>query len=314
MKLRHYNILLVFFLVILLSSTLSCKKLEDLTDNNPDLKMLEDGFKASAAIGYCASLAHLVLTGEEVPNNVTFSSNQSDYSRSGLIYVHVSSEYPLPFNNNIGDIIIAAIWDDLSQSGVMAVVFGDFDILNADYQFYGIQTVPFVVEENTGNITTVFARQDIVIGEGSDTILNLSLTNPQFNLETERARETPPENAFAAISQNVWFVTVNQNNRSLLYDDDFYISGGGQMAEARANEGGITYHALIDTRFNYSQCDKNPVHGTGFIQKLKAGTGIDLGNITIDFHKQCNGQGYVTAALGDYLKYWKRDVNLNFDN
>ncbi|MBN2167478.1 MAG: hypothetical protein JW717_14475 [Marinilabiliaceae bacterium] len=312
MKHKNNHLINTLLIIVIALLIVSCNKIKELDDKNPDLKMLEDGFKVSAAIGYCASLTHLVLTGNSVPDNIIFTAKESNFSNAGLIYINITSDNPLPYNNQIGDIIIGAIWDKQSQSGVMTVIFGNIDLINTQYKFYGVHTIPFIVEEETGNITTVFAKQDIVLGNGNDTILNLSFTNPQFNLETDRARETPPQNVFVAVSQNVWFVTVNQNQENLLYDDDYYINGGGQMIEATSTDGGITYHALIDTRFNYSKCSVNPLHGTGFIQKIKAGSGIDLGNITIDFHNSCDGKGYVTFALGTYILYLNKDVNLNF--
>ena len=136
----------------------------------------------------------------------------------------------------------------------------------------------------------------------------------QFDLEMDRTKEPAPDDVFIAAKQNVWFVKIDQNNTiSDIYDDTYEISGGGQLAEASNTSGGITYHALIETKFNYSHCNQNPTSGTGFIQKIKAGERVDLGNITLNFHDDCDGQAHVDFAMGSYLPYTGRDVNLNFE-
>ena len=309
------TIVLCSLFIITILSLSSCKKIKNIFDDNPDLLVLEQGFKSSAAIGYCASITHMVFTQGKLPGNVTFSTvNQSEYSGSALIYIDVSNTNPLPFNKNIGNIIIAALWDETDRSGVMSITFANIDLLNASFRFYGIHTVPFIEEKGTGDILTVFAQQDIIIGEGRDTILNLSMSRPQFNLEAERATEPQPTDVFAAVKQNVWFVKVDQNDTYTDISDDYYeISGGGQIAEVTGSGGGISYHALIKSGFNFAACQRNPTEGHGFIQNIKAGENVDLGHITLDFHGNCDGKAHTDAAIGKYTKYLGRDVNLNFE-
>ncbi len=300
---------------IILISLCSCKKIKELTDDNPDLTELEIGFKSSAAMGYCASVAHMVFTQDNLPGNVTITmKNKGEYSGSALIYINVNASNPLPFNKNVGDIVIAALWDESKRAGVMSVMLADIDLLNTSFKFFGIHTIPFIEENDTGDILTVFAEQDIIIGEGQDTILNLSLTRLQFNLELNRATEPPATDVFAAVKQDIWFVKVDQNETyNNVFDDTYKINGGGQIASVINKSGGLSYHALINTSFNYDYCSENPIDGYGFIQNIKAGDHIDIGHITLDFHHQCDGRAYVEAAFGKYLKYFGRHVNLNFN-
>lgn len=307
------KILRAIILVTLILLASGCKKIRDLRDANPDIQPLKEGFKTSAAIGYCASLAVTALEGGQLPENVKFEAKTSSgYSNAGILYVETNDLYPLPFNDHVGNMIISGIWGDNGR-GVINIIFSDFDILAKRARFYGIHTVPIFREQGTGNIITVFARQDIVLGEGNDTLINLSLSNPQFNLETDRLDDEQPNDVYIAVSQNVWFVTINQQNTDYIYDDAYLVNGGGQIAEASSTEGGIQYHAMINTVFNYSECTLNPIRGDAFIQNLKAGDGINLGNILISFHDHCDGKAYVDVATGDYLKYFGKQVNLNFD-
>lgn len=304
------------FILIILSTTSmnSCKKIDKWKDENPEIEPLKQGFKTAAAIGYCVSLATTVLSGDALPDNVLLESSNSN---SGLIYVRVDENNPLPFNNHIGDIIIAYIWENdptgSRRTGVISIVFTDMNIIGNLFKFYGIHTVPVIQDMETGKIMTVFAKQDIVFGEGSDTLLNLSLSNPQFSSELLRLDEEPPTDPFVAVSQNVWFISIDQQNTINLYDDSFVINGGGQIAEATNSSGGIQYHAMIETEFIYDHCTLNPIRGNAFIQNLKAGTTIDLGNIYLSFHDRCDGKAYVNFAAGEYLNYIGRNVNLQFN-
>jgi hypothetical protein len=298
---------------ILLSLALlcTCKKIKE-NAREPELESLRQGLKTSVAIGYCASLAMAAFKGEELPDNVIVFTNHSDeYSSSWLLYVRIDSYYPLPFNPGIGDIVVGGIGD--ANGGVISMVFTDIDILGGEFRLGGIHTVPVIEREMEGNILTLFARQDIVVGYGSDTLLNLNLSHPQFNTEMARLDTEQPTDAFAAVHQNVWFVTIDRVGSSdIVYDDDFTINGGGQIAEVQGVSGGIIYHSMIGTYFNYSICTRNPVDGNAFSQNLKAdGTFmIDLGNYFLSFHSACNGMVHVDISTGKYWSYSGKDIDL----
>lgn len=305
--------LTVIFLSLFLFATISCKKLSELVQG-PELTPLDQGFKTSAAIGYCASLANSAFTGQPLPNNVTFQkSTKAGYTSAGLLHVTVTSANPVPFNHDTGDIYIAGLWD--ADGGVISIVFADIDIFTSQYKFYGLYTVPVVVDPSTGKLTTIFAQQDIIIGQGSDTLLDLSLSKPKFDAELQRTNQTYPTDAFAAIKQNVWFIGIDQNNTpSNIYDDAFEINGGGQIVEATSNSGGVLYHAMIQTKFSYSQCSQNPTSGIAIIQNFQAsGSSIDLGNITLEFHDACDGRAKIDLATGKYITSNGSSVALNWN-
>lgn len=305
---KTFNLLLIFYLTIV--TLTSCKKLNEVI-LDPEIEPLRHGFKTSAAIGYCASLAHTFFKGENLPGNVIINSqNDNIETKTGVMLVLINDSYPLPFNTSVGQITIAGIWG--GNGGVITALFTDIDILESKYEFKGIHTIP-VIELEDGKIMTLFAEQDIVIGEGSDTLLHLNMTIAQINLEIERLDVSQPDNSFAAVQQNVWFVTIDKNyTMSYVYDDEYTIHGGGQIAEVTSRSGGILYHAMIGAKFTHSVCELNPVSGVGFIQNLKAGSEIDLGHIFLHFHDRCDGKAYVELATGKYLTSNHRNVNLNF--
>jgi hypothetical protein len=310
---KYYkNIILAILHTTLIFGANSCNKIEEL-NQSPELEPLEHGFKLSASIGYCASLAKSAFTGEPLPDNVTFEQHSSaGYSSSGILHVRVTESTPLPFNDKPGDIFITGLWDGVN-GGVISIIFADVDLFASQFKFYGIYTVP-IAQKGSDKITTIFAEQDIIIGQGSDTLLNLSLSKPKFNTELARLNTPHPSDAFAAIKQNVWFIDIDQNDTpSLIYDDRYIVNGGGQIVEAKSSSGGILYHAMIDTEFSYSQCALNPFDGLALIQNLKAsGSSIDLGNITMDFHTACDGRADVKVATGKYLGSNAKSVKLNW--
>ncbi len=278
----------------------------------PELGSLQQGLKTSSAIGYCASLSMAAFKERELPANVIIELNNSDtYSRSFLLYAMIDESYPLQFNTCIGDIVIGGIGDE--NGGVISILFSDINLLGGKLKFGGIYTVPVIEREIEGDILTLFARQDIVLGFGSDTLLNLNISHPQFNLEMARLEEDQTDDAFVAVHQNVWFVTIDQNGTyDDIYDDDFRVNGGGQIAEVQSISGGIIYHAMIETLFNYSICPLNPVSGNAFSQNLKAdGTlFLDVGNFFLSFHNTCNGMVHVDVSTGKYWSYNGKNIEL----
>lgn len=299
--------------LLIATALLSCKKIEEF-NKDPDITPLKEGFQISAAVGHCASLAHMAFNGQPLPENVSFQSgSNSEYPGSGILYVNVSDNYPLPYNQNIGDIIIAGLWDNTGGGGVISIIFADVNLFTQDFKFYGIHTVPVAKRHTTGELITVFAEQDIVIGEGSDTLMNLSLSRPEFNMELERAESERPEDVFVAVQQNVWFLTIDQNEPADVYDDSYEINGGGQMAKVADDAGGITYHAMIKTQYNFANCSFNPINGVGFIQNIQAGSSFDFGNITLEFHPSCDGKAKVKVGTGEYLGANGKNVNLHFN-
>jgi hypothetical protein len=298
----------LIYLLCVLVLLISCKKFEKYR-TEPELETLKQGIRTTSAVAYCASIAAAVYKGQQVPDNVSFIGN------SGLIHVQIDKAHPLPFNNNIGDIVIAGVWH--GNSGVISILFADIDVLDGDIDLYGLNTVPIIEDNETGDIIAVFAQQDIILGYGSDTILNTDhISDAYFNSEMERLDAERPSDVFVAVKQNVWFLDIDQANTwSDVYDDDIIINGGGQIAEIQGESGGILYHAMIDTKINFSECSRNPLRGTALSQNFKSGNDIvvDLGNTLLSFHDECDGTVHVDFASGKYVFYNGKDVSLDLE-
>ncbi len=287
----------------------SCNKIDDF-NQEAELAPLEDGFRASTAIAYSVSLASRAFTGKALPSNLTFNSTSTnEYSGSGLIHYHADAANPLPFNDKITDITIAGLWNN-GQGGVISVIFTGFDLAGSKLRFYGIHTIPVIIDAQTGDIVSIFAEQDIVIGTGSDTLMNLSLSKPKFDSELSRVNSETPQDVFVAVTQNVWHLTISPSSGPDIYKDGIEINGGGQIAEAKSTSGGVLYHAMIQTRCHFDECGSNPVHGTAFIQNIKAGSVLDFGTILMDFHSGCDGKAEIKLATGKYASTSGKNISL----
>jgi hypothetical protein len=317
MKTKYMKKIICFVSLLAMISLISssCKKIKEF-NYDPEIEPLKLGFQTSAAIGYCADVAHTFFTAGSLPGNVVVDFSENDKgngAQSGILFIMINSEYPLPFNANVGQIAIAGIWGE--GGGVITVLFTEINIIDSKYEFKGIHTIP-VIELENGKIMTFFTQEDIVMGEGEDTIVNLQMGLASMNIGIETARlenEELPSDAFAAIAQKAWFITIDKANAaSDIYDDSFTVYGGGQIAEVSSKSGGVLYHSMIGAGFIPDDCLMNPTSGIGFIQNLKVGDNTDLGHIFLNFNERCDGKAFIEVGTGKYLTSSHKDVNLNF--
>ncbi len=296
------------YVILIILLFCSCNKYKE-HNQQPELESLKYGLKTSAAIGYCTSVVMAAVEGQPLPENVIIDKS------TGLIYIKIDNTHPLPFNKNIGDIVIAFMWS--GRAGLMSVLFANIDILGGNIKLYGLHLVPLMKQNEDEEVCAIFTKQDIIIGNGSDTLLDMSnITDVIFNTKISQFNSERPNDAFVAVKQNVWFINTDQNNTySNVYDDNITISGGGQIAEVKGTSGGVIYHAMIETKINYSLCSMNPIDGLAFSQNFKAGGEpyIDLGNSLLSFHGTCDGKAHVVLSTGKYMTYTNKDISLNLN-
>jgi hypothetical protein len=306
-KYRHLFFNGILGLLLIFQFT-SCDKSGD-NNQEPELESLRQGLKTSAAIGYCVSIVMAAVNDQTLPGNVTYNKN------GGLIHIHVDQSHPLPFNKNVGDIDLAFTWS--GNAGLMTVLLSRIDLLDGEFKLYGLHLVPFMKQTTGEDICAMFEKQDVVVGEGSDTFLSMNgIADITINTKMNKLNSDQPNDAFAAVKQNIWFVNIDLNKTySNEYDDKITINGGGQIAEVKGTSGGVVYHAIIDGVLNYSICRLNPISGTAFSQNFKAGGEpyIDLGNSLFSFHNNCDGKVHVDASSGKYEGYNDKYISLGLN-
>ena len=98
----------------------------------------------------------------------------------------------------------------------MSILFGNFDLLGNNYDFYGLYLVPFIKNEGSKDIRAIYMKQDIILGAGSDTIMDLGrLSLSLYNDRMNRFNLADPQDVFVAVgllmlSQicTVWIFTI----------------------------------------------------------------------------------------------------------
>jgi hypothetical protein len=309
---------LIFSVVIILFYS-SCRRtiLRDYED--PEIQTLRDGIRASVSVGYCSSIAYSFFKGEEVPNNVVIVSQKEDSgTKSVILQVLINDSYKLPLNSSVGQITIAGTWEEKGtwdkNGGVISVLFTDIDVLKSNYEFVGFYTLP-IKELEDGRIKTLFGGQDLVFGETPDDLIRFGFSTDIVKFELNRFDENNANvGEIALIEQNVWFTKIDRNNTSSnSYDDEYSIDGGGQIYGSNSNVNGILFHAILNTKYRYSNCELNPTSGVGFIQNIKTDTSgdLDLGHAFLDFHNKCDGKAHVKVATGKYIFSIDKDIPLN---
>lgn len=305
MSLKHSGILSGF--VVLASLIVSCN-LEKNTEL-PELGSLQEGIRTASAIAYCSSIVVAAHEGSPLPLNV------EPIAGSGLLNVRIDDQFPLPFVNGKGNITIASLWNE--NGGIMSVLLTGINPASGKNRISGLYAVPLVHEAPGGCIKAVFADQDVIIGNGSDTILDLSSISSLFlNTRLDMLSVEATDDPFVAVKQNVWLVNTWHNGTTAnVYDDVTEVNGGGQMAVVKGETGGVIYHAMIKTRLNYLLCSRNPVSGYALSQNLTAGGDpiIDLGNSLLRFHSECDGTAHVEISTGKYFGYTGRNIFLKLN-
>ena len=210
----------------------SCRKVKEYF-HDPETEPIRQAIKTSAAIGYAASVAMSVMSGEN-PQYVLATGDCSELPCTFLIYVDINQDNPLMFSDgNVGQIIIAGLMAD-EDAAILTIVLSDIHITTQEFTLLSVHTIPVIREED--KIIAVFSEMDINIGSDSDTLLDMNFSQKEIDAEVSRLDRERPSDLYVAVDQNVWFIDIDQNNTSGYFNDDVYsITGGGQIVEVTGN-------------------------------------------------------------------------------
>jgi hypothetical protein len=297
-------------LLLLLLITVSCKEAKEYF-HDPETEPIRQTVKATAAIGYSASVAMSVMSGEEPPY-VLATGDCSDYPCTFLVYIDINKDNPLLFSDgNVGQIVVAGLMAD-EDAAIITIVLSDINIATQDFTLLSVHTIPVIREED--KFFAVFTDMDINIGADSDTLLNLNLSQKQIDDEISRAHRERPSDLYVAVDENVWFIDIDQNDTYAYFGDDiFSITGGGQIVEVMGASGGIIHQAMLNVELEQG-CFRNPVSGYALIKNTSVEERKipELGTAIFGFHGQCDGQAHVEVATGVYLRANGKSFDLGF--
>jgi len=301
----------ISFLLILVFLC-SCKKVKEYF-HDPETEPVRQAIITSAAIGYSASVAMSVMSGEQLPH-VVYAGDCSDFPCTFLIYININQDNPLLFSEgNVGEIIVAGLRPD-EDVAIMTIVFSEINISTQSFTLLSVHTIPVIKEED--RIIVVFSEMDINIGSDSDALLNIDLSQNEVDSEVSRLDRERPEDLYVAVEQNAWFINIDQKNTYADFNDDSYsITGGGQIIEVIGASGGIIQQAMLQVEIE-SGCLRNPVNGYALIKNTSAEERKfpELGTAIFGFHNSCDGMADITVATGVYLRSNGKSVSLGLDN
>ncbi len=300
----------VFFILVPAVILFSCKEAKEYF-KDPETEPVIHTVKAASAIGYCASLAMTVMSGETLPG-VIATKSCSDFPCAALIFVYLNNDIRIPFTaDQNGQIIIAGLWTDVNQA-ILTLFFYDIDISTSVFTLKNVHTFP--VTEHNGGYLAVFAGMDINLGTNPILPVELDLSAGEINLELERLDFDTPGDVYVAVEQHAYIIEINQQGTATdLNDDSFLLTGGGQIIEVMDDQGGIIQQAMLDVEIDI-QCQENPRGGFALIKNTSAGGNSipELGTAIFEFHNQCDGMVDISIATGVYIKSNGKSIPLIF--
>ena len=299
MLFKRYRIRILLLMLgwFLLPGT-SCHNLREYF-RDPETEILTETIRAGITVGYAADVATTVMLGESVPGVVVYRSNDG-FPCTTLMEVDLhDSDSPLLQAGQAEGITIAGLWTDASTA-ILNLVLTRYQTNSSTLEILGIRTIPVIREENT--ISLALAGMDISFNPDTEAILSLNLTTLEVESELLRLGAPLPNDVYVAILQNAYFIEIQTNNTSnSLMDDEFTLTGGGQLVEVDGNAAEITQQAMVDLKV-VPGCLLNPVQGTALIKVtgLEAQGFPELGTAILDCESNCNGTARVLLATGMY--------------
>jgi hypothetical protein len=311
---------------ILLSQLNGCDSKDDFDDffKDPDPAAIESSLKTAIPVGYASSLAMNAMAGDLATNvsivNKLCTSDSSTYPCSAWIAITYDPDtYPMPVETgSSGEIIVVGLWTSI-DTAILSVFFTDLDIYTGSFRLYDVDIFPVV---RTGNVVTaVYA--DIDVNVGSTPVFPLTLTSTEIDFQKDRFTNTsppnpplPPDDSQVSVEEEAWIVKVDCNSTTMDFNDDTYtINGAGQFVGASTSSASIQQVVFLGVQMS-SACTLNPTEGLSIINDIAVSTDTStyvetLGSALFTFHRECNGEADVTAAVGSYVGSFGDSLTLN---
>lgn len=290
----------------------SCKELEEYF-RDPETESVTDVIRTSAVIGYTVSTAMSVMEGHDLPN-VRIKTACSGFPCVSVMLIRIDNSYPFPFSSNeTGEIVVAGLWAD-EGTAILTLLMTDFNVHTKTFRLKNVHTIP-VIRTFDGTIMAVFAGIDINLNEESGNLLEFNLATQEIESEFSRLDEIRPDDLYIAVEQNAWFIEIDQKGTpDNLWDDEFNITGGGQLVKVTENTTEVIQQGMVDVLID-QLCTANPVRGNALIRKINTEDKKfpELGTALLEFHCNCSGMVEILLATGIYIGSNGKDIDLNLD-
>ncbi len=293
--------LFIILLVLLFTLTgSSCKQVKEYL-RDPDTGNLTETIQTSVNTGYAASLAVASISGQTFQNVNTIRSN-AGFPCTTLMQVDLQGESDfITSNEKVSGITIAALWAS-ENCGILTLLFTDYQTETTTFDLLAIKTIPVILDEH-GLLRVALASQDICLNPDQESILQINLSTWEIESEYTRLDNPCPNDVYVAIEQDAYLITVDQNTTpGNVQDDDYTITGGGQLIEVDNHDAEIIQQGLLELEVTPS-CRRNPVSGMALIRAVgvKNNKLPELGTALLEFSNGCTGTAEVLLATGMYL-------------
>ena len=302
------EVIILFFLL----ACLSCRKIEDYF-KPPDTTAMAKTIRANIITGYSANVALSFLQGN-VPPYATFNRSNDGFPCTTLVTFSMENAADFPYSAGIvSTITIAGLWAD-GNTGILTILFSDYNSGSSVFSVLGIETIP-VIKKEDGTILIAIADMDIALNPDGESLLDLNLSESEISYEYSRLETGSPSDIYVAVEQRAYVIEVDNNNTLLNIADDIYtLTGGGQFASVSGVSADVLQLAMIDVEISPS-CLNNPVKGMALIQSVETETGKfpGTGSALLKFHEACDGQTEIIAATGIYLNLNGKSLDFSFN-
>ena len=309
---KRISALLIIPAAVIAFLPISCNELEEYF-HDPETESVTDVIRTSAVIGYTVSTAMSVMEGHDLPN-VRIKTVCSGFPCVSVMLIRIDDSYPFPFSSNeTGEIVVAGLWAD-EGTAILNLLMTDFNVHTKTFRLKNVHTIP-VIRTFDGKIMAVFAGIDINLNEESDNLLEFNLATQEIESEFARLDEINPDDLYVAVEQNAWIIEIDQKETpENLWDDEFNITGGGQLVEVDDNATEVIQQGMIDVLID-QKCPANPVKGNALIRKVNIEDNKfpELGTAILEFHSNCSGMAEILIATGIYIGSNGKDVDLNLE-
>lgn len=296
---KRFGIIKILFVIFCLVPQHSCRKVKDYF-RDPDTGSVIETLHSAILTGYAANTAMAIMQGHSF-SHVTVTRSNQGFPCTTLMVVDLSGESGLPFAaDKASAVTIAGLWPDESTA-ILTLLFTDYHAESAVLELVGIETIPVIRDGN--NIHVALASMDISFNPDVESFLQLNLTTLEIESELFRLETPRPADVYIAVTQNAYFIDVsNHGTFDDPADDQYTVTGGGQLVEVDNNSAEIIQQAMVEVLVSPA-CISNPVHGMALIKVtgLESEGFPELGTALLQFTPDCSGTAGVFVATGMYI-------------
>ena len=295
----------IFVIILTLFTVSSCNKVKNYF-RDPDTRVLTETLLSTKLTGYVCNTAVSVMNGQTFPHVSFVSRSNQGFPCTTLMVIDLNEAG----SEKAGSVSVAGLWTE-TGTAILSLLYTDYHAGSNTLDLVGIETIPVIRDGD--NLHIALASQEISLNPDQESFLSINLSTLEIESELLRLDMPRPTDLYVAVVQKAYFIDINTHGTPEdLDDDDYTVTGGGQLVEVAGNSAEIIQQAMVEVNLS-SECLLNPLHGMALIKV----TGLEdegfpeLGTALIEFNDECNGSARVFVATGMYVGSNGRKIDFN---